>query len=614
MMRHLVSVAATMLCVAAASGCHERTGGSAVAETGVKWLDERHDPVKVTLALDTTNRVTRTVDSAGATITATGEDGTFFTLEIPRGALHARERISMIPVKRVEGLPLEQGGAVGTVQLEPEGLRFDRPVRLTIEVEKPVPANERLAFAWIADGRDTHLYPARGDSLEMHLQLLHFSGYGFGKAPPSDPGRIHLLYASAHEARLEAKLAEVIGKERKAILTGEDGSYDPAALGEAFRSTMIEYYDGIVAPTMKIAETDDRMAACALRFYLGWLRNLQLFSVVDETDVPMLGGDIASTSAAVKTTDPDLRTRMVQGSASAARIMANVAATMGKRAEDQCRQQHDLAAYVRVIAIYREFELLGGGPTTLPDLWKVIDKAEESCNRWEVELVSDVESRLPSGASRFQVASTAQYNGKDRGADAALNYQALEISGRPFKDVFDAMFAGNGGALLDARSPFSIADASLSKRGSRHGSVRVLHVEWANVARDTVGTSCAGRDEQQKTLVTDSVEVTLRIDPPTEIVRFTFAKGFPPPHDADMHEWMRFFTQFRQAAGDEIVAANGSSNEGQPEAQEQPQVLVVKVKQQEPGVWRAEFNTKEGVLGAKGLSETGHLVLRHTPQ
>ena len=612
-MRGNVFAAAMLLCIAAAGGCRESAGGPE-ARTGVQWLDERHEPVNVRLAYDTANRVSRWVDSSGATMTATGEDGTFFTLEIPKGALHTRERIEMTPVKRVDGLPFKEGRSLGTVQLQPEGLRFDRPAKLTIEVEKPVPANERLAFAWIADGRDTHRYPARGDSLEMQLQLLHFSGYGFGQAPPSDPGRIHLLYASAHEARLEAKLAEIIDRERKALLTGEKGDDDPSELGDAFRSAMIEYYDGIVAPTMKIAETDDRMAACAFNFYLGWLRQIQLFGAAGEESVPMVGGDVAGATAAAKTDDPELRRRMAEAGASAQRIMSNVADKLMARAEEGCRR-HDLAAYVRVVSIYREFALLGASDEALPDLATVIEKAEENCNRWEVELVSDVESRLPNGSSRYQLASTAQFNGKDKGAEAPLNYRALEISGRPWRDAMDAMSGGKGAALTQKGSFLRLMDFTISKRGSRHGAVRVLGVFWANVQRDTVGTSCAGGDEKQTALVTDSVEVTLRVEPPTEIVRFVHPDGIVPPRDEDMHEWMRFFTQFRQNAGDEIARASGVGDNALPEEQEQAQVLTVRMKQQEPGVWRAEFNTKEGVLGGStGLSETGHLVLRHTPK
>jgi hypothetical protein len=111
--------------------------------------------------------------------------------------------------------------------------------------------------------------------------------------------------------------------------------------------------------------------------------------------------------------------------------------------------------------------------------------------------------------------------------------------------------------------------------------------------------------------------VVLRIEPPTEIVRFTSAVSPNRPHDADMHEWMRFFTRFRQMAGADVVIADGSRDDGQPEAREKPQLVAVKVavQQDEPGVWRAEFNTKEGAMeGGKGLSETGHLLVRHTPK
>jgi hypothetical protein len=45
----------------------------------------------------------------------------------------------------------------------------------------------------------------------------------------------------------------------------------------------------------------------------------------------------------------------------------------------------------------------------------------------------------------------------------------------------------------------------------------------------------------------------------------------------------------------------------------QPQLVTVRVKQQSPGVWSADFRTPEGVT-SEGLSETGHLILRHTPK
>jgi hypothetical protein len=244
-MRAFQNGAAAILVAAALAGCAERSATS--AKTGVAWLDSDNTPVNVRLTFDSANVASATIGEEGGVVSTSTSDGTFFELEIPKGALHRREKITMIPVTRVDGLPLERGGAVASVQLEPEGLRFDRPVKLTIEPAQPVPVQEQLGFAWITQGTDTHLYPSAGDSLAMEMQLLHFSGYGFGKAPPSDPGRIHLVDAAAGLARLEAQLAAAASAARAKALLGEEPDGN---LGETSRRVMDEYYDAIVKPTM----------------------------------------------------------------------------------------------------------------------------------------------------------------------------------------------------------------------------------------------------------------------------------------------------------------------------------------------------------------------------
>ena len=59
--------------------------------------------------------------TSGATITATGADGTRYTLTIPANALLARQVIKVTPPTTIGGLPLS-GGLVGAVQLAPDGL------------------------------------------------------------------------------------------------------------------------------------------------------------------------------------------------------------------------------------------------------------------------------------------------------------------------------------------------------------------------------------------------------------------------------------------------------------------------------------------------------------
>jgi hypothetical protein len=69
--------------------------------------------------------------------------------------------------------------------------------------------------------------------------------------------------------------------------------------------------------------------------------------------------------------------------------------------------------------------------------------------------------------------------------------------------------------------------------------------------------------------------------------------------------------QFRKAAGHEPTFVPGANPDDDSGAQ--PEVVTVLLKQQSPGVWSTDFRTPEGVT-SEGLSETGHLILRHTPK
>ena len=144
-MRAFYNSAAAILVAAALAGCAERTASA--AKTGVEWLDRDNTPVNVKLTFDTASVASATIGEEGGVVSTSTSDGSYFSREIPKGALHRREKITMIPVSRVDGLPLEKGGAVASVQLEPEGLRFDKPAKLTIEPAKPVPVNEQVGFA-----------------------------------------------------------------------------------------------------------------------------------------------------------------------------------------------------------------------------------------------------------------------------------------------------------------------------------------------------------------------------------------------------------------------------------------------------------------------------------
>jgi hypothetical protein len=389
---------------------------------------------------------------------------------------------------------------------------------------------------------------------------------------------------------------------------------------------------------MKIAETDDGMAQCAMQFYFGWLRQLQLLGMAPEGAAGMPG----------ETSDPallqpgrgdtgELARRMEEASASAVRIFLNAEQHLMERAQEGCRQ-HDLTAYNRVIGFYRQVELLGGTGTLSKqslDLAGWLEAVRTQCWRFDVELVSGIEGHTPHYRWGFEVKTSVPYTlPPDEGGAARdentgpLNYSRFNASGRPMED-FATLFGGKPKGTHD------LADAlrntvefgmnfDVSIRGTRHGTVRVVGIELGegrNV-RDTVGVTCSGQskrdvDSGDSVTVYETVDVTLRIDPPTEITHFEpvhHGAGAPPPMDEDMHEWMRFFTQFRKRAGNTVTpppeAASMDESSG-----EQPQIITVHVVLQEPGVWRAEFETPdEGKTPGTSLSETGYLLLRHTPK
>src|SRR5215510_4056893 len=78
---------------------------------------------KVAPTLDSDHAVTQVVPAGGGTVTATGSDGSKFTLIIPVNSLLSSARVKMTPVSAVGGLPLS-GGLAAAVQLEPDGLRL----------------------------------------------------------------------------------------------------------------------------------------------------------------------------------------------------------------------------------------------------------------------------------------------------------------------------------------------------------------------------------------------------------------------------------------------------------------------------------------------------------
>lgn len=310
--------------------------------SGPGWLSASAKPVTLKPTIDAAAAVSKIITAEnGGTLSATGKDGTRYRLSIPGGALLSDATITIVPLSKVDGLPLS-GGSIAALHIEPSGLQLMKAATLTIDPARDVPVAEQVAFAYYGGGNDAHRIPLSPDPRKVEMKLLHFSGYGFGQAPANDPGRRALERSSANEARVQSRMAEIIDRERERQSKGEQAQDVSAELSAA----AIEYYDSVLRPPMQIAESDDRMAACCMQRYLGWERSLQTLGIV---------GDDAT--AAVP--NAELQRRRTEGNASAMKILANALEKGHERAVKACREDHDLNATARLLSLERQMQLLG---------------------------------------------------------------------------------------------------------------------------------------------------------------------------------------------------------------------------------------------------------------
>src|SRR6201995_1715807 len=141
-------------------------------------------PRPVTTVLEPANATSETVSAdTGGTVTATGTNGTRYTLTFPPGALLSDETITMTPISAVQGSPL--GSLVGAVDLAPNGLQLFKPATLTIVPAGGVNRKDVAGFEAFAGGQDFGLYPLDAGG-GLTLSLDHFSSEGVAQASPAE--------------------------------------------------------------------------------------------------------------------------------------------------------------------------------------------------------------------------------------------------------------------------------------------------------------------------------------------------------------------------------------------------------------------------------------------
>jgi hypothetical protein len=240
------------------------------------------NPIHLGLELDQDHSAQVIIGPDGGQVSATGADGTVYTLDIPEKALTSATTITLTPISSVSGQPFD-GKTTYAVQVEPEGLYLYYDAILTITPAKPIPLAQQLFFSYKGDGNTVGLAIPVVDSKELKIRLMHFSGYGVsadisavGNGVPAG-GDVHELsdldsatiqgqLGGDTEAAIQSLTAEVIAKMREDKQNGTD-SVDPQQI-QTILDLMDQWDREVINPALESAGDSCAAGKEAMRKFL----------------------------------------------------------------------------------------------------------------------------------------------------------------------------------------------------------------------------------------------------------------------------------------------------------------------------------------------------------
>jgi hypothetical protein len=136
------------------------TGPAGASSLQIATQGHTPNPLTTQAVFSTTEVASAMIGPAGGTIETTDARGVVYTLVIPPQALNTDLKITMTPVSKVGGWPLD-GGLLGAVRLEPEGWLLNEVAYLTIRLPAAHPSKlATVGFAFNGSGEEFHLAPA----------------------------------------------------------------------------------------------------------------------------------------------------------------------------------------------------------------------------------------------------------------------------------------------------------------------------------------------------------------------------------------------------------------------------------------------------------------------
>ncbi|MET0621029.1 MAG: hypothetical protein ABW056_12165 [Thermoanaerobaculia bacterium] len=322
----------------------------------------------VVSVLDPGHAGSANLDNKGGIVTATGADGSVFTLDVPPDALWSPETVTLTPVTRIDRFPFS-GGLIAGVEIEPQGLALGVPATLTIRPASPPPADRTIPYSYSRGGEDFILHPHDLDNPSLRLPVFRLGGYGAGQGAVEEASsRLDNVPTAPLSPYLQRYAYELFLRALGRISQAELGQRGTQIYREAFEQVVAPLLGVPPASTVRAAsrkeatcDLGDEDLSTAIAALIGIIQQKQIMGVVnDET------GEV----------DTGLEEALEQ-----LRACALVSF-------NQCKQFNDPFEALRLVQIARQLQILGVEDPLLTSF--APGSLVERCLRFEL----DFESRL----------------------------------------------------------------------------------------------------------------------------------------------------------------------------------------------------------------------------
>jgi len=305
---------------------------------------------------DAAAAVSGAINSAqGGVITATGPEGTHFTLAYAPHAAQQGTQVTLTPITSLPGAP---GKLLGGVEITPQSVLFARDTYIVITPRVAPSVREREGLTFEASGHGRHAIPIVPQSAPIVMPVARGAGYALmsgvniagaasiahAASGSSEPG------SGAYAGGYQSALA---GLAQEAAAGGEDPGDPHSAYFKSVESLMKEWYADISGNLIPPGEQGDEAAETALQELFTWARTGATAVGDSRSNV---GGQKLFSHEWAGMSD------IFGANWEDAMVIQPAIKLVGKaydRAQEQCANEHDLTKIEKVLSWARTDALLG---------------------------------------------------------------------------------------------------------------------------------------------------------------------------------------------------------------------------------------------------------------